>query len=97
MPSPINKKLLKHLSGLARIELNAREEEKLLADLQKIVRHFEELQTLDTENVPPMAGGTSLQNVFREDAERTNTDRGEGVEAFPESEDGFLKTPPVFE
>jgi len=45
----------------------------------------------------PMAGGTDLKNIFREDTERENTNQGAGVEAFPEKEKGYLKVPPVFE
>ncbi|MBI4087288.1 MAG: Asp-tRNA(Asn)/Glu-tRNA(Gln) amidotransferase subunit GatC [Candidatus Liptonbacteria bacterium] len=109
MSSPITKKTLEHLAKLARIELNASEEKKLLADLSKILDHFKELQELDTSNVPPMTGGTDLKNVFREDAGGegpeadashrygAGTNRGEGVDAFPEKENGFLKIPPVFE
>ncbi len=96
MPSPINKKILKYLADLARLELSPREEERLLKDLQGILGHFEELQRLDTTEVAPMTGGTSLKNVFREDEERKNKYAGAGVEAFPEKEGGFLKTPPVF-
>lgn len=97
MPSPINKKTLEHLAKLMRIELDEREEEKLLKDLQSILGHFKELQELDTANVVPLSGGTELKNVFREDAGRENTNRGAGVEQFPEKHDGFLKIPPVFE
>ncbi|MEK7180732.1 MAG: Asp-tRNA(Asn)/Glu-tRNA(Gln) amidotransferase subunit GatC [Patescibacteria group bacterium] len=97
MPSPINKKLLKHLAELARIELNSREEERLSKDLQEILSHFEELQQLDTSEVKPMTGGTSLKNIFREDEERQNKYAGAGAEVFPEKEGGFLKVPPVFE
>jgi len=97
MPSLINKKTLEHLAKLARIELDAREEEKLLGDLQNILNYFKELQELDTTNVAPMAGGTELKNVFREDTEREGTNRGAGAEQFPEKHDGYLKIPPVFE
>ena len=97
MPSPINKKLLKHLAELARLELNAREEDRLLKDLRDILAHFDELQKLDTSGVKPMTGGTNLKNVFREDENRKNKYAGAGVEAFPENEGGFLKIPPVFE
>jgi aspartyl-tRNA(Asn)/glutamyl-tRNA(Gln) amidotransferase subunit C len=96
MASPLSKHDLDHLAKLARIELDPKEEEKLLKDLGAILDHFKELQTLDTTNVPPMQGGTDLKNVFREDNERENTDRGAGVEQFPEKKDGFLKIPPVF-
>ncbi len=96
MSSPINKKTLKHLAELARIELKPEEEEKLLCDLSRILDYFRELQGLDTSAVEPMTGGTTLKNVFREDDERENTNREAGVEAFPETKDGFLKVPPVF-
>jgi aspartyl-tRNA(Asn)/glutamyl-tRNA(Gln) amidotransferase subunit C len=97
MASPINKTVLEHLAKLARIELNPKEEEKILKDLTEILDYFKELEALDTTNVAPMAGGTDLKNIFREDTERENTDRGAGVELFPESKNGFLKVPPVFE
>ena len=93
----ITKEELRHLAELARIELDPQEEEKLLKDLGSILDYFKELQKLDTANVPPMTGGTDLRNIFRDDTERENTNRGAGVEAFPESESGFLKVPPVFE
>jgi aspartyl-tRNA(Asn)/glutamyl-tRNA(Gln) amidotransferase subunit C len=97
MASAINKHELEHLAKLARTELDPKEEEKLLKDLGNILEHFNELKSLDTTAVEPMAGGTDLKNVFRDDAERENTNQGAGVEAFPESEHGYLKVPPVFE
>lgn len=95
--SEINKHELDHLTKLARIELDPKEEEKIIVDLGKILDHFAELQALDTQNVAPMTGGTDLKNVFRGDADRENTNRGAGTDAFPETQDGFLKIPPVFE
>lgn len=97
MAAQLGKQELEHLAKLARIELDPKEEEKLLKDLGNILDYFKELQELDTANVPPMTGGTDLRSVFREDGERENTNRGAGVEAFPEKKDGYLKVPPVFE
>ncbi|RJP44862.1 Asp-tRNA(Asn)/Glu-tRNA(Gln) amidotransferase GatCAB subunit C [Candidatus Parcubacteria bacterium] len=96
MSSPIDKKTLEHLAELARIELKADEEEKLLRDLGDILARFEELKSLDTSRVEPMSGGTRLMGVFRDDAAGENTGAGEGKNAFPSAEDGFLKIPPVF-
>jgi aspartyl-tRNA(Asn)/glutamyl-tRNA(Gln) amidotransferase subunit C len=93
----ITKHELEHLAKLARIKLDPKEEDKLIKDLDSILGYFKELQELDTADIVPMTGGTDLHNVFREDAERENTNRSAGVEAFPESKDGFLKVPPVFE
>jgi aspartyl-tRNA(Asn)/glutamyl-tRNA(Gln) amidotransferase subunit C len=94
----INKKSLEHLTDLARLELHESEKEKFLKDLEKILDHFKELQTLNTDNVQPMSGGTELKNVFREDGETQNGLRPDlVVEAFPEKEKQWLKAPPVFE
>ncbi len=93
----IGKQELEHLAKLARIELDPQEEEKLLKDLHSIMGHFQVLQELDTTNVAPMTGGTDLVNSLRDDTERENTNQGAGIDAFPESKDGSLKVPPVFE
>lgn len=95
----INKKTLEYLTELSHIELNNREEDRILNDLQKILDYFEELKNLNTENIEPMAGGTIKKNVFREDE---TSDKGQGtsdrlIEQFPEKQNGFLKVPPVFE
>ncbi len=97
--SDIDKKTLEYLAELSKIELDKKEEEKLLKDLEEILAYFEELKSLDTFGVEPMNGGTELANILRSDGERMNTNRGAGVESFPEqakTEDGFLKIPPVF-
>ncbi len=95
--SSIDKQTLEHLANLARLELDPKEEERLLGDLVKILNYFKELQELDTSNVAPLTGGGELKNIFREDEERGNTNQKLGVEQFPETQDGFLKIPPVFE
>jgi aspartyl/glutamyl-tRNA(Asn/Gln) amidotransferase C subunit len=93
----ISKEELRHLAELARIKLDPKEEDKLIKDLGSILGHFEELQAIDTKDVAPMMGGTDLRNIFRDDTAHENTDRGAGVDAFPETQDGYLKIPPVFE
>lgn len=96
----INKKSLEHLADLARLELQANEEEKFLKDLTNILDHFKELEAVNTDNVAPMTGGTELTNVMREDAifaEDHYADAGKITRQFPEHEKGYLKVPPVFE
>ena len=93
----INKDELQHLANLARIELTSEEEERFLSDLEKILNHFEELKSLDTEHVPAMTGGTELKNVMREDEnENKPLPREAAIDAFPETERGYLKVPHVF-
>ena len=96
MSSPITKATIAHLANLTRLQLTPAEEERLLHDLQKILKHFEELSALDTTSVPPMTGGTVARNVFRDDAGGESTNRGAGKEGFPATKDGYLKIPGVF-
>ncbi len=94
----IDKKLIEHLAGLARLNLDE-DEEKIIDDLKEIVGYFEILKEVDIEGAEPVSGGTSLLNVVREDRydEGKKLD-GEGVvQSFPEEKDGYLKVPPVFE
>ena len=96
--SEINKNSLKHLADLARLELNEKEEEKFVADLEKILAYFAELQAMDTENVAPMTGGTELKNIFREDGEtKSSLSPDRVVAAFPDKKEHWLKVPAVFE
>jgi len=87
---------IEKFAKLARIKITHKDSEKLGEDLEGIMRHFEELQEIDTEKIPPMTGGTLLKNVFREDEENDDRIHG-GVKNFPESKDGYLKVPKVFE
>lgn len=95
----IDKKLLTHLAGLARLELTDAESEKFVTDLGNILKHFQELKSLDTTNVVPMTGGTMLKNILREDVpESVNKEERQAIiDAFPDEKGGYLKTPAVFE
>ena len=92
----INKKEIKHLAALSRLELTEKEEEKLMHDLAGILDHFKELEAVDTKGVVPLTGGTQMVNVFREDEPERTGDAGKGRDQFPEEHDGYLKTPAVF-
>lgn len=96
MASPLSKKTLEYLTGLARLKLDGRSEEKLLADLERILGYFAELKEVSTEGVVPMTGGTKLLNAARKDGELLDDDLGKGADAFPDAPGGFLKIPNVF-
>lgn len=93
----IDKKTLEHTAELARIELDGREEGKILKDLEKILEYFDELKEVNVGGVAPMNGGTLQTNVFRDDVPERTDDTGKGKDQFPDVERGFLKVPPIFE
>lgn len=88
---------VEYLAKLARIDLTGAEKEKFSKELGKILDHFNELEKLDTKDVKPMTGGTSLENVSRGDDPSKWSDAGKGRASFPEEKDGFLRVPKMFE
>jgi len=96
----LDKKTLERLAKLARIEINEKQEEKLLKDMRNIIGYIKELEDLGTDNVEPLDGGTENKNVFNSDDEsvkkiKFNKEKTTG--SFPKKEGDFLKIPPVFE
>jgi aspartyl-tRNA(Asn)/glutamyl-tRNA(Gln) amidotransferase subunit C len=93
----MNKETIDHLARLARVRLTEEEKERFAGQLDQILHHFEELKEADTKNIPPMNGGTLLENISRLDNERSGTLQGKGRKGFPQVDPGdFLSVPAVF-
>jgi len=93
------KEKLEYLKNLSRLEIPENEEERLLNDLEKILKHFEELKEINTDNIEPMSGGTFSKNILREDIPQPifESVKDNLLKQFPEKEKRFLKIPPVFQ
>jgi aspartyl-tRNA(Asn)/glutamyl-tRNA(Gln) amidotransferase subunit C len=61
---------VRHVAALARLDLSAAEEEKLVAELGAILGYVEALARLDTEGVPPTAHVFDVGPAFRDDEVR---------------------------
>ena len=59
-----------HIARLARIGLSESEIDRFSGQLSNLLGHFEALQEVDTEGVPPTAQSVDLQSVMRDDAVR---------------------------
>src|SRR5687767_2544668 len=88
---------VEHVALLARLRLTEDEKRRLTEDLNVILTHFEILQQLDTEGIPPTAHALQLQNVLREDASRPSLPREEFLRVAPEARDEFFVVPRVVE
>ena len=60
-------KTIKHVSGLARIKLTEKEEEKMKTELSSILGYVEQLNNVNTEGIAPLYQTTGLVNSVRED------------------------------
>ena len=56
-----------HIARLARLGLSEAEIERFGEQLSNLLGHFEALQQVDTEEIPPTAQSVDLHSVMRED------------------------------
>jgi aspartyl/glutamyl-tRNA(Asn/Gln) amidotransferase C subunit len=63
----ISQKDVRHVANLARLKLTDQEVHSYQKELSAVLKHFEALQELDTEDVRPMSHILELSNIWRED------------------------------
>ncbi len=95
---PLSKKDVEHIATLARLELSDEQKQLYLGQLSAILDYIAKLQELDTSQVPPSAGGGSIQQMpLRPDEPRPGLTTEELLANAPRKEDDQFKIPPVFE
>lgn len=88
---------IQHIANLARLELTDEELTRYRDQLSSILDHFEQLQTLDTENIPPTASVSVEQAALRADGPRPGLNLDELLQNASQSEQRQFQVPPVFE
>lgn len=92
----LDKEMIHKLSMLSRIQTTPEEEEGLLRDLSSIVNYFEQLNEVDTENVPPCNIVYTLnESVTREDMVKNTLPREKFLANAPDQIGGMVRVPPV--
>lgn len=93
----LSRETVEHIADLAKLELSDEEIAAYQAQLSAILEHFEHLQELDTERIPPTATVLPLRSVTRDDDVETPLTQDKALENAPESEDGCFKVPAALE
>jgi aspartyl-tRNA(Asn)/glutamyl-tRNA(Gln) amidotransferase subunit C len=92
----INKETIKYLTQLCRIQCTESEQESLLKDLSQILSYVEQLQEVDTSNVPPCDHVLEeMCNVMREDEIGETMPREVFLANAPSQVGGLIRVPPV--
>ena len=92
----LDQETIKQLSRLCRIDCTEDEQKSLLEDLRKILDYIEQLQQIDTENVPPCNHILeSMANVMREDVVGELLNREDFLANAPSHVGGMIRVPPV--
>lgn len=88
---------VEHIAKLARLKLTEAEKEKYSGQLSGILDYVEKLSAVDTADVEPTSQVTGLTNIMRDDVVIESGIAEELVAGAPESVDGFVKIPKIFE
>ena len=95
----MNIKDLDHVAHLARLAISAKEKQKLVKELTAVFSYIEQLQKIDTRDVPATAHVGGLHNVSRPDEAQPSSEALCTVlrDQFPEHSGAALSVPPIFE
>ena len=88
---------VENVANLSKLLLSPEEKEAAAKDMEEIVEFANQLQAIDTENIPAAAHTAKLTNVFREDIPQTSCPRELLLENAPEQHDGCVFVPQVVE
>ncbi len=86
---------VKHVAILASLPLTKKDEEKLEGQLETTLKHVDNLQTINTDNIPPTNQVTNLLNVMREDEIKPSLTQEEALKNAKKTYNGFFVVPAV--
>jgi aspartyl-tRNA(Asn)/glutamyl-tRNA(Gln) amidotransferase subunit C len=94
---PLDKAAVAHIASLARIRLSEAELEPLAGELSQILTWVEQLNEVDTSEVPPMASVAAAGLPMRDDLVTDGNRRDEILGNAPRMARGFFVVPKVVE
>jgi len=85
------------VAHLARLELSEAELTALTRDLAAIVEYVNQLQSVNTEGIEPLAHAVELANVFRADEPAPSLPVDAALANAPQRKDDFYAVPAVLD
>jgi len=93
----VTRQTIEHVAGLARLNLNEVEKQRLTSELENIISYVDKLNELDTSCVKPMEHVIPINNVLRDDEAVKSFDRGKILANAPAQDKGCFKVPKIVE
>lgn len=91
----VDKKTVKKVAELARLDLTDKELERFSRDLVEVLSAFKTLQKIPTKGVKPSFQPIDVKNVLREDKIEPSIPRKRLLKNLKNKEDGYIKGPRV--
>ena len=85
------------VATLARLYFTEKEKEELLVTLNSILKYFDKLSEIDTENIEPLTHILPVQQVGREDEVQESLDVETALMNAPKHNRGHFVIPKVIE
>ncbi len=93
----ISESEVRRIAHLSRLKPGDEEVRLFSEQLSAVLGYFEQLNEVDTADVPPTAHALPVQNVFREDLAQQSFTPEQALGNAPQREDGFFAVPKVLE
>lgn len=93
--SMLDREQVQKVAQLARLDLTPDEEERFTSQLDSILDYFQQLNELDTSNVPPTARAIDVSNVTRTDTLEAWENREAILDSAPDRDGEFFKVPKI--
>jgi aspartyl-tRNA(Asn)/glutamyl-tRNA(Gln) amidotransferase subunit C len=87
---------VRKVADLARLEMSEADVEIMARQLNAIVAYINQLQTVNTDGVEPLAHALDLHDVFRADERGESLSADEALANAPARKDNFYSVPAVF-
>ena len=91
----ISREEVSKVAQLARLKLNEEQIDNHAAQIEKILDYINQLEKIDTTNVPCTTRAIEVINNFRSDLNVTYKNREEILNLAPSREDDFFKVPKI--
>ena len=88
---------VRHVALLTRIRLTEQEVELYRSQMDDILEHFQMLQELDTDQVPPTSHSVPLDTVMRDDETKPCLDKEDVLSNAPRREGDYFRVKAVLE
>ena len=93
----IDKETLKKIAHLARLEVDDKDTDQMLKDMNNMVNFVEKLNEVDTTGIEPLTTMSHEINALREDEVKPHLPHADALKNAPKKDDQFFRVPKVLE
>lgn len=93
----IDRPLLDKLAHLSRLELDEKNVDAMLGDLNNIIAWVEKLQEVNTYGVEPLTSMSQEVNQWRKDEVGAHLDHHKALSSAPKKDENYFRVPKVLE